>query len=297
MESSRCKAFLISAETGSFSKAAEILGYTPSGVSQLVTAFENDLGFPLLLRNKRGVMPTPDGERIAVAVRELLSQERRIYEIAAEIKGLSLGEVTNATYPSISTHWLPGVIRGFREEYPHIKIKLMEGIRQEIIQWLEEKRADVAFMSHKEPMSYDWIPLAEDQMLAVLPKTHQLARAAAYPLQKCRDESFIMPALGRDADVAALFEKNGLEPDVQFTTLQSFAALSMVEQGLGMTVINELITRNWPCDVVKLPLDPPQKIILGMALFSLENAAPAVKRFVKYAAGRLNCPGGAVPCA
>ena len=124
-------------------------------------------------------MPTPDGERIAVAVRELLSQERRIYEIAAEIKGLSLGEVTIATYPSISTHWLPGVIRGFREEYPHIKIKLMEGIRQEIIQWLEEKRADVAFMSHKEPMSYDWIPLAEDQMLAVLPKTHQLARAAA----------------------------------------------------------------------------------------------------------------------
>ena len=74
--------------------------------------------------------------------------------------------------------------------------------------------------------------------------------------------------------MAALFEKNGLEPDVQFTTLQSFAALSMVEQGLGMTVINELITRNWPCDVVKLPLDPPQKIILGMALFSLETPPP-----------------------
>ncbi len=92
-------------------------------------------------------------------------------------------------------------------EFPNLgglarRATLVEGIRQEIIQWLEEKRADVAFMSHKEPMSYDWIPLAEDQMLAVLPKTHQLARAAAYPLQKCRDESFIMPALGRDRGTA-----------------------------------------------------------------------------------------------
>ena len=97
-----------------------------------------------------------------------------------------------------------------------------------------------------------------------------------------------MPALGRDADVAALFERNGLELNVQFTTLQNFAAISMVEQGLGISIMNELITRNWQCDVVKLPLEPPQKIVLGMALLSRENASPAVKRFVKYAAARLS---------
>lgn len=288
LESARCKAFLTSAETGSFSKAAEILGYTPSGVSQLVTAFESDLGFALLLRSKRGIAPTADGERMLPAVRDFIAHEGRMYQIAAEIKGLSVGEVTIATYPSISTHWLPGVIRGFREEYPRIKIKLMEGIRQEIVQWLEEKRADVAFLSRKEPMSYDWIPLAEDEMLAVLPKTHPLATAESYPLRNCHEESFIMPALGRDADVAALFERNGLELNVQFTTLQNFAAISMVEQGLGISIMNELITRNWQCDVVKLPLEPPQKIVLGMALLSRENASPAVKRFVKYAAARLS---------
>ena len=262
LESARCKAFLTSAETGSFSKAAEILGYTPSGVSQLVTAFESDLGFALLLRSKRGVAPTADGERMLPAVRDFIAHEGRMYQIAAEIKGLSVGEVTIATYPSISTHWLPGVIRGFREEYPRIKIKLMEGIRQEIVQWLEEKRADVAFLSRKEPMSYDWIPLAEDEMLAVLPKSHPLATAESYPLRNCHEESFIMPALGRDADVAALFERNGLELNVQFTTLQNFAAISMVEQGLGISIMNELITRNWQCDVVKLPLEPPQKIFI-----------------------------------
>lgn len=59
METSRCKAFTAAAETGSFSKAAELLSYTPSGVSQLVTALEADLGFALLRRTNKGVTVPP----------------------------------------------------------------------------------------------------------------------------------------------------------------------------------------------------------------------------------------------
>ena len=65
--------------------------------------------------------------------------------------------------------------------------------------------------------------------------------------------------------------------------------MAMIEQGLGMSIMNELITRNWQCDVVKLPLVPPQQITLGIALPSLENASPAVKRFVQYAVDQLTC--------
>jgi len=98
-----------------------------------------------------------------------------------------------------------------------------------------------------------------------------------------------MPALGRDDDVIALFERNNLTPRIRFSTLENFAAMAMIEQGLGMSIMNELITRNWQCNVVKLPLDPPQQITLGMALPPLKNASPAVKRFVGYAAERLTC--------
>lgn len=290
MESARYKAFLAAVEAGSFSKAAEVLNYTPSGVSQLVSALENELGFSLLRRNKKGVIPTENGERILPAVREFLLQENRIYQLAAEMNGLLIGSITIAAYSSIATHWLPGVIRAFQEDYPKIEIKLMEGIRQEVTKWLDEKIADVAFLSYKEPMTYDWIPLAEDQMLAVLPKTHPLARETSYPLQNCESENFIMPALGRDVDVIALFQDNNLNPKIKFSTLENFAAMAMIEQGLGMSIMNELITRNWQCDVVKLPLDPPQKITLGIALSSLENASPAVKKFVQYAVDRLTCP-------
>ena len=171
MENSRYKAFVAAVETGSFSKAAEQINYTPSGVCQLVNAFEKELGFCLLVRDKRGVKLTSAGEKILPAVRDLMLQEERLGQLSAEINGLAIGSITIGAYSSIATHWLPAIIKGFQESYPQIEIHLMEGIRQEIEGWLSSKVIDLAFYSYEEPMNYDWIPLAEDPMIAVLPQS------------------------------------------------------------------------------------------------------------------------------
>ena len=283
METARCRAFLAAAETGSFSKAAEALSYTPSGVNQLVTALEKELGFPVFRRNTKGVTLTENGEMLLPAVREFLRQEDRIFELSAEMNGLLIGSVTIAAYSSIATHWLPAVISAFQQDYPQIRIRLMEGIWQEVSKWLDDRAADIGFFSYQEGMPYEWIPLAEDPMLALLPKDHPLAGAEAYPLKECANDRFIMPALGCDDDVTALCAKNGIVPNVQFTTLESFSVMSMVEQGLGMSVMNQLITEKRICDVVKLPLDPPSQITLGIALHSKADISPAVRMFLKYA--------------
>lgn len=283
METARCRAFLAAAETGSFSKAAEALSYTPSGVNQLVTALEKELGFPVFRRNTKGVTLTENGEMLLPAVREFLRQEDRIFELSAEMNGLLIGSVTIAAYSSIATHWLPAVISAFQQDYPQIRIRLMEGIWQEVSKWLDDRAADIGFFSYQEGMPYEWIPLAEDPMLALLPKDHPLAGAEAYPLKECANDRFIMPALGCDDDVTALFAKNGIEPNVQFTTLESFSVMSMVEQGLGMSVMNQLITEKRICDVAKLPIDPPSQITLGIALHSKSDISPAVRMFLKYA--------------
>lgn len=287
MESARCKAFMYAADTGSFTKAAERLNYTPSGVSQLVGALENETGLTLLKRTRKGVTLTPDGEILLPAVREFLEKENRIYELAAEVKGLLVGSVTIAAYSSISTHWLPEVIRDFEQDYPQIEIRLMEGIRQEVTRWLDEKKADIGFLSYQEPMPYEWTPLDYDEMLAVLPKDHLYASKESYPLINCETDSFIMPALGRDDDVVSLFERNGIKLNIHFTTLENFATMAMIEKGLGMSVMNNLITEKWNCDIVKIPVDPPSRITLGLAVPSYKQASPAVKRFIKYAVERL----------
>ena len=120
-------------------------------------------------------------------------------------------------------------------------------------------------------------------MLALLPKDHPLAGEKVYPLANCATDRFIMPAKGCDDDVTALFRRTGVTPNVQFTTLESFSAMSMVEQGLGMSVMNQLITEKRICDVAMLPVDPPASITLGIAIHSRADLSPAVRMFLKYA--------------
>ncbi len=104
LDTARYKAFLVAAETRSFTKAAELLCYTPSGVSQLINAFEKEFDFTLFYRNKKGVILTNFGEKMLPAIRTLLKQEENIYQLAAELNGLQTGTVTIATYLSIATY-------------------------------------------------------------------------------------------------------------------------------------------------------------------------------------------------
>lgn len=283
METARCRAFLAAAETGSFSRAAEMLRYTPSGVNQLVTALEKEIGFSLFSRSTKGVALTANGQLLLPVIREILHQEDKLFELSAQMNGLLIGTVTIAAYSSIATHWLPAVIRAFQQDYPHVSIRLMEGIWQEVSGWLDDRTADIGFFSYQDGMPYEWIPLAEDPMLALLPPDHPLAGASAYPLKDCEQDDFIMPSLGCDDDVEALFRRNGIVPKIRFTTMESFSAMSMVEQSLGISVMNQLITEGHICNIVKLPLDPPSQITMGVALHSKADASPAVKMFLKYA--------------
>ena len=215
METARCRAFLAAAETGSFSRAAEMLRYTPSGVNQLVTALEKEIGFSLFSRSTKGVALTANGQLLLPVIREILHQEDKLFELSAQMNGLLIGTVTIAAYSSIATHWLAG--------------------------------------------------------------------ADCYPLKRCEQDSFIMPALGCDDDVEALFARNHVEPNIRYTTIENFSAMSMVEQGLGVSVMNKLITEKRICDVAMIPIDPPASITLGAALHSRADASPAVKMFLKYA--------------
>ncbi len=283
METSRYKAFAAAAETGSLSRAAERLCYSPSGVSQLISALEADLGLPLLIRTRRGVSLSQAGEALLPAIRSLLQQEERVFQLASELNGLIAGEIHIASYSSVSSHWLPKIIKEFQRDYPHVRIHLMEGIRQEILLWLAESRADIAFVSAVEGSPYDWIPLRDDPMIAVLPKDHPLANENAYPLAECNREKFIMPAMGKDEDVEELFGRFSLDPEIAYSTNESFAAFAMIENGLGMTITNRLITEGYRSDVVKLPLDPPQHISFGILIPNRDAISPAAKMFVQYA--------------
>lgn len=283
MESARCKAFVESVECGSFRAAADALGYTPSAVSQLIAALENDLGITLLIRTKKGVHLTDEGRRLLPIARSYLAREKEMYQIADEIKGLSVGELTIATYPSIAMTWLPEIVRKFQEDYPGIHIRIMEGIRSEIFSYLDQHIADMGFLAYAEPMNYEWIPLAEEEMIAVLPENHPLASADRYPVAYSSNDNFVMTSWGDDKEILDILAKNHVTPNIKYTTYDTPATLALVRMGLGISIVNELSAQYWTEHLVKLPLDPPERVTFGIAYTSEEHMTIAAKKFLGYA--------------
>ena len=287
MDTSRYRAFIQAVDQGSLSRAAKALDYTPSGVSQLISALERDLGFPVLERGSHGVAPTKEGARILPVARAAVQEEDRLLQMGSEIKGLSTGQVTIGSYPSVAAHWLPGVIKAFHEEYPAIEVRIMEGIHQEINEWMGSKEVDLGFMSYEPSLSYDWIPLARDPMVAALPKSHPFASRDSYPIENCSEESFIMPGKGQDVDTLGVLARHKLNPHIAYETIETVATLGMIEAGMGMTIINSLAVQKYAFDVALVPVKPAESILFGIAVPSLKTCAPATRHFIDCAVERL----------
>ena len=237
MDILKCKAFVTAADEGSFTAAGKIMGYTPSGISQLVAAMEKEFGFSLLMRKSNGVVLTREGEYIYPLVIEFIEKETELYKAATELSGMYKGNVMIAAYSSIAAQVLPQIIKDFTDLHPSINIQIEEATKNKIDKMVTSGKADLSFSSRLSNKSFVWIPFAEDRMVAVLPGDHPDACLEAYPINKCKKENLIMPSEGDDADVRELFKRHGIVPNVRLTTLENYTAINMVEKGLGIGIM------------------------------------------------------------
>ncbi|MGM9662083.1 MAG: LysR family transcriptional regulator [Oscillospiraceae bacterium] len=282
MDINKYKIFLRAVDSGSFSKVAEETGYTPSGIVHMMNTLESEMGFPLLVRSRRGVRLTPDGERVVPILRHLVKWEEQLNQVSSDICGAVTGSITVGSYYSIAVNWLPEVIKRFQQDFPHVKIQLLEGVHQKLDDLLAEQRVDFCLFSYPPAGDCEWIPLRKDRMVAVLPKEHPMAGEKAYPIENYRNAPFIMPAEGYDHDIMRVLDRHSIAPQVCYSTGEDNAALAMIEKDLGIGLMNELTTRGRSNSAVILPLDPPESIEMGVAVPSLKKASPAAKRFIEY---------------
>ena len=87
---------------------------------------------------------------------------------------------------------------------------------------------------------------------------------------------------GAKAEISEIFEKNNITPNVHFTTWDDYAVMSMVEGGLGIAILPELILRRIPYKIVAKELDVPAYRKIGIAYKDKERLSIAVKKFVDY---------------
>ena len=128
--------FLTSIDSGSFTKAGEILGYTQSNLTQMMRSFEDELGIPLLIKTKKGVEPTGEAKQLLPVMRAMIAQEERFFQEADEIRGLHRGLIRIGSYVSTSSTWLPQVIGYYQSAYPDVEFNIVESGQEEMLRGL-----------------------------------------------------------------------------------------------------------------------------------------------------------------
>ena len=113
--------FVKTVELGSFSKAAEALDYSQSGISRMIADLEKEWNIILLERDRNGVRLTSDGMRLLPYARNLCEEYFRLQEQVDELKGIQSGLIRIGTFSSVATHWLPKIIKRFQMDYPNIE--------------------------------------------------------------------------------------------------------------------------------------------------------------------------------
>ena len=263
MDTKKYEVFEKTVELSSLTKAAEELGLTQSGVSHIIAALEEEFGFPLLTRSRTGARLTPEGEKIMPFLRDILRSQEQLDQTAAELRGLSAGTVRIATFTSVAVHWLPGMMQEFQTLYPHVEFKLFNGDYHDVDRWLTDGSVDIGFITLPTALRCECIPLREDRLLAILP--------------------FISLLESSDDDARRALDAAGVKPNVRFTTKDDYAILAMVSQGLGVSIVPELLLQGHRDGIAVREMTPPSSRTIALAVPAGGRAGPATRRFARFA--------------
>ena len=275
-------AFVTTVECGSFTKAADKLHYSQSGISRMIGDLEREWKVSLLDRDRNGVSLTSDGQTLLPYCRDVVNSYQKLQMQVDELSGLKAGVIRIGTFSSVAAHWLPNIIREFQKGYPHIDYELLMGDYEEIVQWVKEGRVDCGFTRLPADPELETIFLEQDSYMAVLPQDHPKADHDMFPVSGFEDEPFLLLEHGKKAEVSEFLEQQGISPEIRFTKWDDYAIMSMVESSLGISILPKLILKRVPYRIKALPLSEPLVRNIGLILKDSRTASIATKTFLEY---------------
>ena len=270
-------------ELGSFTRAAEALGCTQSAVSHAINALEAETSLKLIMRSRAGVRPTADGERLMPSILSIVNATERFEDAVNAIHGLEVGRVRVGAFTSVAVHWLPSMIKEYQQVHPHIDFGLENGDYHDIAEWLAADRIDMGFVTLPSSIqNCEFTPLTEDRLLAVLPKNHPLAKLQRIPTAAIAKEPFISLLENSDHDARSVLERAGVKANIKFTTKDDYAIIAMVEQGLGVSIMPELLLKGHTDNVCVREIEGGMTRTIGLAVSSASGISPSVQSFAEH---------------
>lgn len=281
-------ALLKSAELGSISLAAEQMGYTQPAVSKMITDLETDWQVCLLRRNRSGVVPSSECLQLMPILRALAADCKALDFAVSEFHGAQTGLVRVGIFTSVADMWMPRLLRTFQEKYPNIDFDLINmDTYAEIESCIRQGKVDCGFVSLPAASDLDAHFLMRDELVAVLPVDHPLAEAPFFPIQDLEGAPFIKLRETADYEISRFLEHIPYKPSIQYEVGSDHTILSMVESGLGVSIMHSLGARADRYQVAWKPFDRHQYRDIGIATAKGARLSGAARLFVEHVCRQL----------
>ena len=285
MDSKKLAAFLTVCREGSLTKAAETLNYTQSGMTHMMNALEKELGVTLLQRGRNGIALTSAGKRLRPAVESFVVAAEALETELSGLKGRGVERIRVGAYTSMAQHWLPEIINRFKQEMPGVGVDVQEMTIEDSYTLVKSGALDCAFVSRRPEEfteALDWIPLHNDELVAILPEDYPV-RGALVSVEEFDGQEFFVPAAGFVRELEPVFSGRQMQSGFRNTELDDPVIISMVEHGLGLSILSELVMRGRKDRVQALPLTPPAYRELGVVLQRRSNEQEPLRSFLAHA--------------
>lgn len=282
---SRYGIFCKVAELGSFTRAAESCGYSQSAISQNIKALEQETGVSLLSRRKDGVQLTADGRDFFPYLQAVWQAEQALERRRQETMGLKNSVIRIGTFTSVSRNLLPPKMKAFKARYPDVRFVLRQGEYTSIPQWIRQGEIDFGFVNQDAVDSMDIRLLYEDHMLAVLPQGHPLEQKPVIPLKELSREPLILLDEGDHSVLLDAFRQAGQTPNIAYEVYDDYSILSMVRQGLGISVLYEKVVSGFESGLSLRPILEAPRRRVALAWSSWETMPYAARRFAEFLMG------------
>lgn len=271
MDIQKLQALAVIQEAGSFSRAAETLGYSQAGLTYMMNSLENEVGLRLLDRGYSGVRLSETGKALMPKIHRLL----QVYDsLNGEIRACKRSQESTlrlAALDTISTRWVPRAVAQLKEEYPHITVSVISGSPMQVDNWLRDGSVEIGVTDRRwTGAELDWTKLVDDPFLAVLPPDSDAPDPM--PADYLSGKAVIIPDYGTNTDTTRVFTRAGVEPAYTDDRLNNRSVLAAVAAGLGSTVFSRLELDYYAQQNLTVrAIDPPCLRELGVAM------RPAVK--------------------
>lgn len=285
------EAFHAVLQTGSATRAAELLRISQPSVSKLLQELETETGVRLFERVRKRLFPTPEARRLAQDVDELFLKLSRIEHVANEMRAKGVGELRIASLPALGFALIPRVLARFRRDQPEIRAVLSLAPSQRVVEMVVSGEVDIGFAYPVPgtPTTLERHALAVLPAVAVLPPGHRLTRRKELRPEDLEEETLV--SLGREDrsrdNMDALFDKARLDAAVAVETQFAAVACELVAAGVGVALVDP-VTAHFYCDRLEVrSIEPSFSFDFGALTLAGRPQSSAAHRLLDMVAAAI----------